>query len=441
MKIHTISSLAKDQSDLYYVGGWRGDSDNVPIYHADTPHAFNRAIGYARYKNSAVGTVLYRGQNKLHPSLLPSGARGKKPAVSDQVFDAVCKDEPLSKFLGLERLETKGWKEYNWMLVESILQHYGANTYCMDFVDNHWCALWFGLYRFYNNHYFRRKDDGNLYVFLYVAETEGACVGGMYIGEDTYTVDLRKALPSTFQRPASQHGWVVRAKKREPVSLDNRVIGIIEVSVNDASAWLGNGELLNESNFFPSYIIDHGYRVLLSSQFRSGLGANKTCVLPSNTICNYHVNEMIYCSNFLKILNTRKIKTFPKDVHVNNPIELFELLLSVGWDKDTASADVSWVEQRPYVGQSAATAILLQRCFGGDICLTNFGTKAHYFNIVNDIVVDLTRSELQIDQVKKCYDAANYTVVKRWSGQVYKKNKLRVDRLIENCKNNPIRGV
>ena len=223
MKIHTIGNLSRDQVDLHYVTGWRGESDSIPIYHADSPHAFNRAIGYARYINSTAGTVLYRGQNKLHPSLLPSGARGGKSAVSDQVFEDVCKDADLSKFLGLERPETKGWREYNWMLIESVLQHYGADTYCMDFVDNHWCALWFGLYRFYKSHYFKRNDDGNLYVFLYVADTEGACVGGMYIGEDTYTVDLRKALPSTFQRPASQHGWVVRSKERKPVSLDEGV--------------------------------------------------------------------------------------------------------------------------------------------------------------------------------------------------------------------------
>ena len=69
-QIHTISNLSKDQADLYYVKGWRSDSDIVPIYHASSPHAFNRAMGYARYKNSAVGTVLYRDQNKLYPSLL-----------------------------------------------------------------------------------------------------------------------------------------------------------------------------------------------------------------------------------------------------------------------------------------------------------------------------------------------------------------------------------
>lgn len=434
MKIHTISSLSRDQVDLHYVNGWRDSSDSVPIYHADSPHAFNRAIGYARYKNSSAGTVLYRGQNKLYPSLLPSGAREGKIAVSNQVFEAVCNDTQLSKFLGLERAETKGWKEYNWMLIEAVLQHYGANTYCMDFVDNHWCALWFGLYRFYNNHYFKRNDNGNLYVFLYVAETEGACVGGMYIGEDTYTVDLRKALPSTFQRPASQHGWVVRAKDRQPVSLDDRVIGIIEVSVNDARAWLGDGALLSESNFFPSYTIDQGYKVLLSRQFRSGLKVNKPCVFPSNTICNYHISEMIHCSDFLKILNTRKMKSFPEGIHANNPIELFVILMNVGWSEETCAASTSWNEQRPYVGQSATTAILVQRCFGGNICVTNFSSKAHYFNIINGIVVDLTRSELHDDQVKKCYDSEKYTVVKPWSGQVYKKNRDKANRLVENCR-------
>ena len=117
MKIHTISSLSKEQPDLHYVSGWRNPTDCIPIYHADSPHAFNRAIGYARYKNSASGTVLYRGQNKLYPSLLPSGARNGKSAVTDKIFEAVCNDQQLSKFVGLDRPEIKGWQDYNWMLV------------------------------------------------------------------------------------------------------------------------------------------------------------------------------------------------------------------------------------------------------------------------------------------------------------------------------------
>ena len=35
---------------------------------------------------------------------------------------------------------------YKKIVVESMLQHYGVRTYCHDFVDNHWTALWFSLY-------------------------------------------------------------------------------------------------------------------------------------------------------------------------------------------------------------------------------------------------------------------------------------------------------
>lgn len=178
VSLHMISNLSKIQEDLRYVGGWRNPTDSIPVYHVDTPHAFNRVVGYARYINATSGTVLYRGQNEIHSSLLPSGARKGRTAVSEELFADICANQQFSKFFGLERNEIKGWNEYNCMLIEAVLQHYGANTFCMDFVDNHWCALWFGLYRFENNHYYVRNDDGNLYVFLYVAETEGPCVEG-----------------------------------------------------------------------------------------------------------------------------------------------------------------------------------------------------------------------------------------------------------------------
>lgn len=83
MNVHSIGNLSKKQSDLHYVSGWRDEADAIPIYHVDTPHAFNRVVGYARYINATSGTVLYRGQNKLYSSLLPSGARGKAAAVSE----------------------------------------------------------------------------------------------------------------------------------------------------------------------------------------------------------------------------------------------------------------------------------------------------------------------------------------------------------------------
>lgn len=434
MNVYSICKLSKNQSDLRYVSGWRDEADAIPIYHVDTPHAFNRVVGYARYINATSGTVLYRGQNKLHGSLLPSGARGKARAVSEEIFHNICKDQDCSKFFGLEREEIKGWNEYNHMLIESILQHYGANTYCMDFVDNHWCALWFGLHKFENNHYHIRDDEGNLYVFLYVAETGGPCVGGMYIGDETYTVDLRKALPSTFQRPASQHGWIVRRKERKAASLDERVVGVIEINVNDATKWLGNGELLSEENFFPSYSIDQGYKVLLSRQHRSGIFINKETILPQNTICNYHIHEMIFCSDYKKLLKIGKEKRIPKEIQIENPLDLFVLLLNVGWDENTCDDNVNWDEETPYIGQSAATSVLVQQCFGGNICSISYSSKTHYFNIIDGVVVDLTRSELQPKLTREYYSPGNYLRLKPGKRNVHHKNQEKVSRLIDNCK-------
>ena len=135
----------------------------------------------------------------------------------------------------------------------------------MDFVDNHWCALWFGLYRFdpVSHRYVKRTDqDGVMYIYLYLADTNCPSINGVYIGEDAYTVDLRKALPSYFLRPASQHGWIVRNRNASANSdYGENVLCIIEVKVGDADGWLGRGGLLTAENFFPDFNIDDGYKV------------------------------------------------------------------------------------------------------------------------------------------------------------------------------------
>ena len=434
MNVHTIGRLKKEQEDLHYVKDWKVDTNPIPIYHVDTVHAFNRVIGYARYINATAGTVLYRGQTELHSSLLPSGTREGKTAVSETLFENICADPQFSRFLGLDRQSIKGWKEYNHMLIEAVLQHYGAKTFCMDFVDNHWCALWFGFNEIKNNHYRHRNDKGSLYVFLYVAETEGPCVSGMYIGESTYTVDLRKALPSTFQRPASQHGWIVRSKERKATSLDNRVVGIVEISVDDAREWLGNGELLSEENFFPSFSIDQGYKVLLSRQQRSGLYFNNNIVLPQNTICNYHLKELLYCSDFEKMALLKRVSPISKEIECNNLMDLFSLLFNTGWDENTCDPKIHWDETRPYIGQSAATAILTQRWFGGDICSFSYSDRTHYFNIIDGIILDLTWSELQNNTLHDYYQPGHYTQIKPGIRKVHSKYEDKVKYLIENCK-------
>ena len=196
------------------IEGMWSDTD-IPLFRVHTQHEFNQLVGYVKFINGSNGTVLYRGQNQKYDNLKPSGARDRVNAVSSDLIEQVIKDADMINYFKLDDPEINGWKKYQEIVIESVLQHYGAKTYCMDFVDNHWCALWFGLYRFNpNGTYIKRSDrTGYIYIFLYLADTNGANIRGLYIGDEIYTVDLRKAIPSYFLRPASQHGWVVRKKR------------------------------------------------------------------------------------------------------------------------------------------------------------------------------------------------------------------------------------
>ena len=396
MRVNKISKLNFGKDEAVFLERPSNDSD-VPIIHVHTTHAFNRIIGYARYINSSVGTVLYRGQVKQYKSLMPSGARENKVAVSDEIIDEIRRDDKLRSFFALNQPEIMGWKQYECSIVEATLQHYGANTFFMDFVDNHWCALWFGLNKFNHTHYAKRSDAGNMYIYLYVADTLGPCVRGMYIGGNTITVDLRKAVPSTFQRPASQHGWVVKRIGKSNQNLDENLIGIIEISVSDANEWLGAGTLLSEDNFFPSYADDQGYRILLQRQKRSGLPAKSklfTKILPINTIQNYHFSELVYPSiGADSIKPTQKIPFISCDSE-HTLADMLARFWESGWQQETCSPKDKWDESNPIIGQSAATALLVQRFFGGRIASFNYSGRVHYYNFINETPVDLTNGEL-----------------------------------------------
>ena len=54
-------------------GDWIA-SDNV--FHVRHPHALTQAAGYLKYISRAVGSVYFRGQDKLYPNLYPSLHRG-----------------------------------------------------------------------------------------------------------------------------------------------------------------------------------------------------------------------------------------------------------------------------------------------------------------------------------------------------------------------------
>lgn len=432
---HTFSGIKS-----YFVDYWPKGStadDSVPIFHIGSYHDFNEIVGYAKFINGSLGTVLYRGQTEDYGSLVPSGARAGKVPVSPSLTADICADADMVKAFQLNDRSIDGWKEYQQVITEAIIQHYGGNTYCIDFVDNHWCALWFGANKFQKDHYQIRTDDSeNLYVYLYLADTNTTAIRGMHIGEKSYVVDLRKAIPSFFQRPASQHGWVVRKRNilNGKCNYDDGVIGVIEVNLSDAKRWLGNGELLSQENFFPSYEIDQGYRVLLERQHRSGLGSTYKKLLPVKTIRNYHLEKTFYCSDRNKKI--KPIKSFfinGKKVHSLS--ELYAALLTYGWKENSRSITKNvneWNEDIPWEYQSAPTALLVQRYFGGDICSRVCLNRTHYFNKIDSVIIDLTFLEISQMAKNSPYDS-NKVENLGHPKQTMINNAVSLNHLLHNC--------
>ena len=387
--------LSNEIKGAKYIGKW-GDHD-IPIFSVSTMHEFNQLVGYIKYKNAISGTVLYRGQPQDHKAMLKPSGKRNNGCVSIDIIKKCAEDLKLNPYLGLNAPEISGWEKYQEIIISAVLQHYGAKTNCMDFVDNHWCALWFGLYQFdtKTRRYNKRKDTENsLYIYLYLADTNCSAIRGVYFGEDTYTVDLRKALPSYFLRPASQHGWIVCGNSDKKSSdYAEGVLCVIEVKVGDADSWLGNGFLLTPENFFPEPSIDDGYKTLLIRQERSGVfqeGSKQ--ILPANTIQNYHYSKSFYSSDGCLCNLVPSQKYYADGEEIDSITTLYELLLQKGWTEETCF-DAKWNPYNPCIGQSPATALVVQKIFGGTIVRYPWKKREHYFNRIDDKDYDLTSQE------------------------------------------------
>lgn len=411
----------------------------APIYQVSSANALNQLVGYIKFINGGNGTVLYRGQNDDYNSLVPSGCRRNSIVVSENVISNICADEALLKFFQLRDPEIDGWKKYQGVVVESVLQHYGAKTFCMDFVDNHWCALWFGIHKFHGGLYELRDDVNNyMYLYMYLADTNGACVRGVYIGEKTYTIDLRKAVPSCFLRPASQHGWIVRNKERKACDYDDEVVCVAKIKVQDAIRWVGKGELLSQSNFFPDYENDQGYSVLLQRQIRSGIASQtiKPKVLPLQTIENYHYRLSFYCENNICESLKPIYSIHSKDKRpINGLQEIYELLLHYGWTQETCNDHFfeKWTEDNPCRGHSLLSAILVKQFFGGDIYFFRCSNWNHYFNRCSGCIVDIAYQEITPNLRNKYIESEQLANTPEKIKRLYKQHKRELETIIQNC--------
>lgn len=293
----------KSIQDAVYIKDFKfACGHSVPIYQVNSIHSLTQIIGYVKYINASYGNVLYRGQCRLYDTIKPGiygnvnseKAKQKRDQWLDKAIENAKGDKAFSKFIHLENNSKD--KE----MLESVFQHYGIPTHYIDVVDNHWIALWFGVYKYIsyiNNSFCKYKmrstdintallhkiglsdaefdaylsairEDMYQYILLIAASRPEKPINeGIMIGADTISVDLRRALPSTFLRPHAQHGWTIKKKSKSSdydLDLADHVVGILRISVCDALKWLGNGELLTQESLFPNPNFDQGYNVLLN---------------------------------------------------------------------------------------------------------------------------------------------------------------------------------
>lgn len=304
----------------------------VPMYDVSTISGLNQLIGFAKFINRDYGEVYYRGVNKVFNTVLPSLMRNRKSGEAKDLtvlVNILYSDEKFRDTLKLQLPDIKKIrKEYgdnatnviktainrsNKNVIEGVLQHYSGTTRFLDIVDNHWVALWMGLYQyedlgkgysycrykkriipqvdyleriadhFAENNIARlstieeitnalsvtKEELAQYYMYLLLIAAPNDMqeqVPGVYEDDEFALVDLRKALPSFFIRPHAQHAYVIKTRDKKTAGeydLSSQVVGIVRIRVDKADEWLGNGTLLTQSNLFPPPAVDSGYDTLL----------------------------------------------------------------------------------------------------------------------------------------------------------------------------------
>ena len=174
--------------------------------------------------------------------------------------------------------------------------------------------------------------------------------------------------------------------------------------------------------------------MLLERQHRSGLGSTYKKLLPVKTIRNYHLEKTFYCSDRNKKI--KPIKSFfinGKKVHSLS--ELYAALLTYGWKENSRSITKNvneWNEDIPWEYQSAPTALLVQRYFGGDICSRVCLNRTHYFNKIDSVIIDLTFLEISQMAKNSPYDS-NKVENLGHPKQTMINNAVSLNHLLHNC--------
>lgn len=239
----------------------------VNVYTIESVHDLSQFIGFGKYKNKERCNVFIRGQVDLYDgSLIPSLYRNKQKNTENQNTT-----DKFNHRINLLKENVASLSNYDKILLEPLLQHYGVKTPYIDVVDNVWVALWFALHtakvKQIGSHeyvYYYNNDHDFSYILLIASDAiNNSEKHGVYEGKDTVMVDLRKSLPSIFLRPHAQHAYMIKKKSIESVDYSDLVIGIAKIPTELGLRWLGNNEFLTVSSLFPAAYFDTGYSLLL----------------------------------------------------------------------------------------------------------------------------------------------------------------------------------
>lgn len=74
-------------------------------------------------------------------------------------------------------------------------------------------------------------------------------------------------------------------------------------------------------------------------------------------------------------------------------IEL-EKILKLSWTKETSYSPEEWTDSNPTLGQCDITALIIQDFMGGVIKRCMCGNISHYYNFVNNEIIDLTVEQI-----------------------------------------------
>lgn len=265
MMLYKIMNFEKKTpSDIVFEKVKLACGEEINVYTIETVHDLTQFIGFGKYMNNQECNVFLRGQTDLYGgSLIPSLYRGRKNIVPIT--------SKYNQRINKLKVDVDSFSQYDRTVLEPLLQHYGIKTTYLDLVDNVWVALWFALHQArsesINSHeYVYYSRNTNPYSYIVLVATDALTISdknGVYEGNTTRLVDLRKALPSYFLRPHAQHAYMLK-KKRDPIAdYSDLIIGIAKIPTELGFKWIGNSEFLSVSSLFPAAYFDSGYKILL----------------------------------------------------------------------------------------------------------------------------------------------------------------------------------